>query len=94
MEIKKQAVAGTLESSDVLVEMSPAEGELQIDLESPVKAQFGESILKTVEEVLADEGVKSGKIKLNDHGALDCTIRARVIACLERASGEEEVVHA
>lgn len=94
MEITKQAVAGTVESSDVLVEMSPAEGELQIDLESPVKAQFGESILKTVEEVLKNEGVSSGKVKLQDHGALDCTIRARVLACLHRASGEEEAKHA
>lgn len=88
MEIKQQALAGTLESSDVLVEMIPEACPLEIELSSPVKAQFGEEILNTVREVMADQGVEQGRIRLEDRGALDCTIRARLLACLERAQGQ------
>lgn len=90
MQMKEPAVAGTLESSDVLVEMIPGDKPLVIELESPVKAQFGESILASVREVLEGRGVKSGTVRLNDHGALDCTIRARVEACLARSAVSTE----
>ncbi len=90
MQINHQAIAGTLESSDVLVEMIPHDSELVIELQSPVEIQFGESIRHTVAEVLAEHGVKSGIVRLEDRGALDCTIRARLEACLLRASREEE----
>ena len=36
------ASAGTLESSDVFVEIAPAENGIEIDLNSVVQAQFGE----------------------------------------------------
>lgn len=88
MEIKKQAIAGTLESSDVLVEMTPQDGPLEIELSSPVKAQFGEEIIQTVKTVMAEQGVSKGKVRLDDRGALDCTIRARVLACLERTQDQ------
>lgn len=89
MQMKEPAFAGTLESSDVLVEMIPGNKPLLIELESPVKAQFGDSILASVREVLAAHGVSSGTVKLNDHGALDCTIRARVETCLARSAKEK-----
>lgn len=87
MQIKQAAAAGTLESSDVFVEMRPSPQPLSIELNSPVKAQFGEQILASVNEVLAEQGVREGHVHLEDHGALDCTIRARVLACLARANG-------
>lgn len=88
MEIKQQALAGTLESSDVLVEMIPENCPLAIELSSPVKAQFGEDILNTVREVMAEQGITEGRIRLEDRGALDCTIRARLLTCLERAQAQ------
>lgn len=89
MQIKEPAIAGTLESSDVLVEMTPGSDTLEIELNSPVKAQFGESILASVQEILKENKIENGHVKLDDHGALDCTIRARVLTCLRRASGQE-----
>mgnify|MGYP004603479793 CR=1 FL=1 len=60
MEIKKPAVAGTMESSDCMVTIRPGEGKNQIDLQSDVKLMFGDSILKTVESVLEEmESVSS-----------------------------------
>ncbi|MBP5288646.1 MAG: citrate lyase acyl carrier protein [Clostridia bacterium] len=87
MEIKKEAAAGTLESSDVLVQVLPNPGKgLDIDLESVVLTTFGEQIRKTVNEVCKDLGVTDARLILKDKGAIDCVIRARVQAALCRAS--------
>ena len=42
-EVLKPASAGTMESSDALVELEPAQGR-QIQLTSVVEAQFGDAI--------------------------------------------------
>ena len=52
MDIKKSAVAGTLESNDVFVEIEESDT-LKIEIESIVYAQFGEDICEAVE--LCDE---------------------------------------
>ena len=50
-EIVRVASAGTLESSDAYVEIEPADEGIEIQLESVVKAQFGEAIEQAVREV-------------------------------------------
>lgn len=87
MEIKRCAAAGTMESSDVYVEIEPGNG-IDIQLESVVKEQFGDSILQVVQEVLSDCGVEDATVRLVDRGALECVIRARVETALLR--GKEE----
>lgn len=87
-DIQRAAVAGTLESSDVYVEISPGGPGVEIELDSVVLDQFGEAIRRTVEEVLRENGVRSAKISLVDRGALDCVIRARVETAIARAKGE------
>jgi len=87
-KIEKMAVAGTLESSDVYVELSPCDSGIEIELDSVVLDQFGESIRKSVQEVLEENGVHSARISLVDRGALDCVIRARVETAIARAKGE------
>ncbi|MBR6523701.1 MAG: citrate lyase acyl carrier protein [Clostridia bacterium] len=88
MEIKKYAVAGTMESSDAFVEIEPSGDGIIIELESVVEKQFGESIKKTVIEVLTQQGVKNAIVRVKDRGALDCAIRARVETAILR--GKEE----
>lgn len=83
------ASAGTLESSDVYVEISPAESGIQIDLNSVVQAQFGDDILAVVREVLNECGVDNARLTVQDRGALDCVIRARVETAVLRGKGEE-----
>ena len=78
MIIHKNAVAGTLESSDILVVVQPAEHGIHIELQSTVYQQFGDDIIKTICEVTESLGVEAASIQANDHGALDCTIRARL----------------
>lgn len=89
MEIKN-AVAGTLESGDIMVQIAPAVSKgLHIDLDSSVAAQFGAQIRRVIEETLAGLGVEDAEVKAVDKGALDCTIRARVTAAAVRATGKD-----
>ncbi len=79
MEIKKPAVAGTLESSDCQIMVSPAPGMgIDIDLESDVKLMFGDSILETVKKTLLELDVADARVEIRDKGALDCVIRSRL----------------
>ena len=71
MEIKKIASAGTMESSDVYVEIEPGFGELDIQLESVVKVQYGAAIEATVRDVLQELDVTDACVRVNDRGALD-----------------------
>lgn len=87
MILKKPAVAGTLESSDVLVTVTPSPGQgVTIELESEVKAIFGDAIQAVVRRELELAGVADGHILLQDRGALDCVISARVRCALYRAA--------
>ena len=88
MNITSIAVAGTLESSDIYVEVEPSD-ELELNIESVVLNQFGEEIRATILSVLDELGVKNGKISVQDKGAIDCTIRARVETAVRRAGGEK-----
>lgn len=89
MTLKIPAVAGTLESSDVQIAIAPNPGRgIQIDLESDVKAQFGEAIEETVRAVLAEFEITDASVRLLDKGALDCVIRARLRCAVCRSAGE------
>lgn len=88
MDIVKPAVAGTIESSDVMVQIFPGNGNIEIDLESSVDVYYRDTILSVIREVLDQSQVCSVKIKAIDRGALDCTIRARVATAIKRASQE------
>ena len=87
MQIVKNAVAGTLESSDAYVEIEPAE-DLNITIESVVSAQFGEDIRNAVADVLSQCGVTKAGVRVVDRGALECVIRARVETAVARGKGE------
>lgn len=88
--IKQSACAGTLESSDIFVEIEPAPTGSGIDLtvNSVVYAQFGEEIERVVLQTLENLGVNDAKVNVNDRGAVDCTIRARVETAVCRGKGE------
>ena len=87
MEIRKPAVAGTLESSDCQVTVEPGEGNIEFALESAIN-QYGNQIKRVVMETLENLGVKDVRIAIVDKGALDCTIRARVEGAVFRAAGQ------
>ena len=82
--IVRRAVAGTLESSDACVEIEPCSSGIELELESVVEAQFGESIRASIREVLGEQGIDAAKLRVVDRGALDCVIRARVETAVVR----------
>ncbi len=87
MKIQKKGQAGTMQSSDLMVTVEPAE-ELIIDIQSTVKKQFEHLIRARLEAVLTRCAVSAGRISVNDRGALDYAIEARLEAALQRAGGE------
>lgn len=90
MEIKRPAMAGTLESSDCQVTVEPGDGQVEFELESAVMHQFGKQIRKVVMETLEHLDVKDVRITVVDKGALDCTIRARVEGAVYRSVEQKD----
>lgn len=87
-KIRKRATAGTLESSDVFVEIEPGNGKIEVEIESVVLAQFGDAIRDAALDVLKEQDVSDARVRLTDRGALDCVIRARIETAVARAKGE------
>lgn len=91
MELKNKSIAGTLESSDCLIMIEPAtDGQITIELESAVKKQFGKQIERTVHRTLRQLNITSALVKVNDKGALDCVIIARLKAAIMRSNKQVE----
>ena len=102
MELKN-AMAGTLESGDILIQIAPSDvdglhieldstvayqfGEQIIELDSTVAYQFGEQIKNVIINTLKELGINNANVKATDKGALDCTIKARVTAAAVRSTG-------
>lgn len=87
MKILKKGQAGTMQSSDLMVIVEPAE-ELIVEIESTVKKQFEHLIRAKINEVLVKFETTAGRISINDRGALDYAIEARLEAALMRAGGK------
>ena len=85
MEIKKTAIAGTLESSDVQIMLTQGTDGIVFDLVSDVVKQFDEAIKKTINQVLSEYDVQNAIVKVVDKGALDMVIKARTVAVVQRA---------
>lgn len=83
----KVSLAGTLESSDILVTVEPRDKGcgILIELQSLVFAQYGEQIKKVIQDTVKEQGIRDIYIKAVDRGALDCTVRARILTALSRA---------
>ena len=87
MEILKNASAGTMESSDVYVEIEPASGGINLEVDSVVIRQFGDAIRAAVLEVLEEQQVANANVRIVDRGALECVLRARVETAVQRGKG-------
>lgn len=83
----KQAQAGTVESTDILIMLAPAAPGtgIQVELVSPAYKQYGAHITNLITGIVQEAGVTDVIIHANDKGALDYTIAARVKTALDRA---------
>lgn len=91
MDIKQTAVAGSLESSDLMITVSPNDEQtITVTLDSSVEKQFGNHIRQLIHQILVNLKVTAAKVEAVDKGALDCTIQARTIAAVHRAAGIDQ----
>lgn len=91
MKIIKEAIAGTLESSDIQIMLvSNKNTGIEIQLKSSVEKQFGKQIRKVIMETLNKLEIDNVILVATDKGALDCTIKARVTCAVYRACGIKE----
>ncbi|MEF3693346.1 MAG: citrate lyase acyl carrier protein [Acholeplasmataceae bacterium] len=79
----KTASAGTMESNDCLMIVSESD-QLTIDLESIVYHQFKDQIEAVIRETLKEKGYQKLHVHCQDKGALDYTIKARLLTAIER----------
>ncbi len=85
MIIEKSAAAGTLESSDCLVTVEPHENGIELEISSVVLEQYGDEIRSTVLDTLKELDVQSAHVHIQDKGAMNCVIAARVETAVMRA---------
>jgi citrate lyase subunit gamma (acyl carrier protein) len=83
MKLNKPAKAGTYESNDIMIMLFPNPS-LEIELESNVLETFGDQIKALILTTLKEVGLEAVKVKAVDKGALDFTIRARLLTAIKR----------
>jgi citrate lyase subunit gamma (acyl carrier protein) len=79
------AQAGTLESSDCLVTVVPGEGR-SLDYRGGNAPFFRSRTERILAEVLDGAGIRDVGVTIQDQGALEATLRARIETALERAA--------
>ncbi len=85
--LQRTGQAGTGEKNDILVTIEPAETGtgMNVELSSPLKYEFGNQIISFVGEILKEYQIQDAKVVLEDKGALNFAIRARVETAILRA---------
>lgn len=83
----KVGMAGSFSSNDALITVSESD-ELVINIESIVDDFFHDQIDKVVRDTLKELNINKIKVEVNDKGALDYTIRARLITAISRMEGK------
>jgi len=91
-KIKKSAYAGTLESSDAFVQIEPIEeDEIRVELTSSVEEMYGDDIRELIKSVIKELSISYISVKVQDKGALDYVIKARLQAAILRANEDEKI---
>jgi len=91
MEIIQKAQAGSFESSDILVLIEPNKGEgRKLEIKSSVMYHYGDKIKAMVSEILDFYKVEDIHLIINDKGAIDATIKARLETAILRATKNQK----
>ncbi len=87
MIIAHEASSGTQESGDARVLVRPNTGKgLSLELLGPSTVRYGDDIRATALATLTSLGVSDAVVVIEEKGALDATIRARLSAACGRAA--------
>lgn len=77
------AMSGSVESCDCLVTLYKNSG-VSVEISSDVIIQYGKQIENVIKNVLNENNLENIKVVVEDKGALDYTLRARLITALKR----------
>ena len=90
MKTINSAHAGTLESSDAYIQINPLEdGKIEVEIHSSVEELYGEMIEELILDTLKKMNIKGLHVKVQDKGALDFVLKARLQAAVLRACESE-----
>ncbi|CAK7020673.1 citrate lyase acyl carrier protein [uncultured Phascolarctobacterium sp.] len=82
----REITAGTNNKGDVMVTVEfPKKNGVEIEIVSKALDKYGKAIDSAVREVLMEQKIENAHILVEDYGALDFVIRARVETALQRA---------
>ena len=76
-------IAGTVESNDCMITVKESD-KLTVTIESIVYDFFKDQIEAVILETLKELNIKNVAVLCQDKGALDFTIKARLITAIER----------
>lgn len=99
MEIKETGVAGTTDKNDCKVTISKGNGNIEIILNSKVIYEYGDHIKEIIKNELTKWNIDNVHIEIEDMGAFDHIIKARLEAAIFRSQSInenipwEEVLH-
>lgn len=81
-------MCGSVESNDCLITIKENNIGNKIIINSIVSDFFYNQIYEVIEKVLIEKNINNVIVECNDKGALDYTIKARLLCALERYFGE------
>ena len=84
----KRGIAGSLESNDAIITVKESDT-LKITVKSNVYDFFHKQIEKVITDTLAELGYDKIEVMCEDKGALDYTIKARLIVAISRMEASE-----
>lgn len=86
MSIRRIASAGSTDKNDIYIVIEPnTRGGIELILKSTMEKLYGEHIKKIVMSILNIYKIKDAIVKIEDKGAWDFTIKARMQAAIYRA---------
>ena len=87
MKVIKKAQSGSFESSDIIVLIEPVveNSGRNIEIDSSVMLEFGDSIEKLITSKLDEYAITDIHLIVKDKGALEPTINARLETAIMRA---------
>ncbi|HHU56050.1 MAG TPA: citrate lyase acyl carrier protein [Acholeplasmataceae bacterium] len=84
----KKGIAGSVESNDCLITVYEHDS-LKININSIVYDFFKDNIENTIRKTLEELNIDKIKVVVEDKGALDYTIRARLITAIKRMGNND-----
>lgn len=81
--------AGSDAKHDLMVQLELGGDAREVEIHSKVEKKFGEAIQEDVEQVLDEFGIRGVKIQIDDLGAWDFAIKARVRTAVKRALAQK-----